>query len=257
MGIAGNYVIGVWIGNFDGRGNPAFVGRDAAGPLLFSIVDAIRTQDAAFQPYPVRVATETRKVKVCAVSGDLPGPFCKVQKSAGFIPGKSPIHTCQIHRPVQIDAETGLRLCPGTPPPAQVKTEVFEFWPSDLLSLFERAGIPRRVPPPYPVTCAAMSELAQGPPPEITSPKQNLAYVLRLKAPGQPARIPLSAIVDADVRELYWFSDGDFLGRAAARRGAIDADFQWVPKAGKHVIRVVDDHGRAAAREVAVVVTGD
>jgi len=32
--------LGVWVGNFDGHANPAFVGRTAAAPLLFQIIDS-------------------------------------------------------------------------------------------------------------------------------------------------------------------------------------------------------------------------
>src|SRR5437762_10841221 len=37
-----HYVLGAWVGNFDGRANPAFVGRTAAAPLLFQIIDRLR-----------------------------------------------------------------------------------------------------------------------------------------------------------------------------------------------------------------------
>ena len=37
-----HYVLGVWIGNFNGRANPEFVGRTAAAPLLFQIIDGLR-----------------------------------------------------------------------------------------------------------------------------------------------------------------------------------------------------------------------
>src|SRR5690242_20496362 len=35
VGIFGPYVLAVWVGNFDGEGNPAFVGVQMAAPLLF------------------------------------------------------------------------------------------------------------------------------------------------------------------------------------------------------------------------------
>ena len=35
----------IWVGNFDGRGNPAFVGIDTAAPLFFRVADVIK-------PYP-------------------------------------------------------------------------------------------------------------------------------------------------------------------------------------------------------------
>ena len=41
----GPYVLVVWVGNFDGQGNPAFVGVQAAAPLFFRLTDAITLND--------------------------------------------------------------------------------------------------------------------------------------------------------------------------------------------------------------------
>jgi penicillin-binding protein 1C len=84
-GIVGPYTLVVWLGNFDGRGNPAFIGRDAAGPLFFSLVDALGSDANLIEPNP-KQALNIKKVKVCAVSGELPGPFCKHLKDSWFIP---------------------------------------------------------------------------------------------------------------------------------------------------------------------------
>ena len=40
-GVFGPYVLAVWVGRFDGEGNPAFVGRQAAAPLFFEIARSI------------------------------------------------------------------------------------------------------------------------------------------------------------------------------------------------------------------------
>ncbi len=61
-GVFGPYVLVVWVGNFDGSGNPAFVGVQAAAPLFFRIVDAIgasrRTRRAGISS---AAATGTRR----------------------------------------------------------------------------------------------------------------------------------------------------------------------------------------------------
>ena len=49
-GLVGPYVVVVWIGNFDGQGNPAFVGVQAAAPLFFRIVDAIGATSKLVEP---------------------------------------------------------------------------------------------------------------------------------------------------------------------------------------------------------------
>ena len=41
MGVVGQRVLAVWVGNFDGSANPALVGREAAAPLFFAIADSL------------------------------------------------------------------------------------------------------------------------------------------------------------------------------------------------------------------------
>jgi len=98
------------------------------------------------------------------VSGDLPEPCCTHRVAGWFIPGVSPIKTCDVHREVLVDVKTGLRV-PVDDGTREVRREVYEFWPSELLMLFERAGLPRRSPPPYLPDTAAEVLARTGEPP--------------------------------------------------------------------------------------------
>jgi len=139
----------VWIGDFSGKGNPSFVGIDAAAPLFFRIADAVnfaRVKEPAPELTP---PPGVSKVAVCAESGDLPNAWCPHTVETWYIPGKSPIRVSQLHRAVAIDIATGRPACPPYAPGA-TRLEVFEFWSSDMLKLFREAGMPRRMPPPLP-----------------------------------------------------------------------------------------------------------
>ena len=154
LGVVGPYVVGVWVGNFDGTPNPLFVGREAAAPLFFELVDALRGADPGVARWNRTPPPSLSRISVCAVSGHLPGPHCTHQVPTWFLPGTSPIRPCDIHREVLIDTRTNRRACGLS---AYTRTEVYEFWPSDLLSLFRRAGIPRRVPPKLAEGCSLMA----------------------------------------------------------------------------------------------------
>lgn len=244
-GLVGPYVLVVWMGNFDGRGNPALIGVDAAAPLFFSIVDALQAAHVDLAEPPRRWPLNLRRVEICRASGDLPNAWCSKRGTTWFIPGVSPIRVSRIHRAIQVDKITGEPVC-GHRDPATVRTEVYEFWPSDLAEVYEQAGIPRRKPPRG-ADCAG-AEHWLGSAPQITSPMRATAYALRLSRPDQN-QIQLRAIVDADVSRLYWFVGSSFLGDTA-----VGETLQWQPPAtGHYGLRVVDDHGRAAEREVEVV----
>jgi penicillin-binding protein 1C len=244
VGVFDRTVLAVWIGRFDGQGNPAFIGVEAAAPLFFQVVDALRANGLSAPAGRARPQGLAR-VEVCPVSGKLPGPSCRQRAATWFLPGVSPIDTCDVHRTVAVDGRTGLRSCrpgPGTRP------ETFEFWPSDLLRLFAAAGLPRRTPPPYEPGCRLDERALQGAPPRITSPQEGLVYSLRASRVGDDP-LPLIAVTDADARELFWFVDAELVGRT--RPGA---PLLWPPRPGRFVVRAVDDQGRAGAARVRVEV---
>src|SRR6266404_1077316 len=207
IGIFDHYVLAVWIGNFDGRANGAFVGRTAAAPLFFQIIDSLRANwpepDRTLQPPP-----NLKRVKFCSVSGDLPGAHCKNLVEGWFIPGISPIKTCELHREVLVDVATGLRLATddGT---REIRRETYEFWPNDLLRLFEHAGVARRSPPPFLPGTAVVAR--SGDSPRIVSPLPNSEILF-----ASATAIPLRAKADADVRDIYWFAGKTFLGKCNA-----------------------------------------
>ena len=243
VGVFGRYALAVWVGNFDGRGNPAFVGREAAGPLFFAIADSLNADDDGGQNARMASTLNLRRVEVCATTGDLPGTHCPSTTASWFIPGVSPIKVSTIHRAVAVDVHTGLRSCRTGSDTVQ---RVFEFWPSNLRTVIRRAGIAIRSPPPWSPECELDETSGIGLPPRIRSPQPALVY--HATAPdGDQANVPLSAVADADARALYWFVDDRLVATAAP-----GDDRFWTPRAGRFIVRVVDDLGRADAVPVQV-----
>lgn len=248
-GVFGPYVLVVWLGNFDNTPNPALVGVQAAAPLFFELVDSIAAAQPGLQTPAWRQPPNLARVEVCAASGELPNLYCPQRAQTWFIPGKSPIAVSTLHRPVVIDIATGLAACPPYRE-GVTRTEIFEFWRSDMLQLFRQAGLPRRTPPPPGAGCDTLTAQSEGMPPNILSPRRGVSYAMRLGRPDQHG-ISLQAAVDAGVERVYWFAGEHFIGQAP-RGGSLT----WTPSApGSYRIRAVDDAGRAASREITVAVT--
>lgn len=244
VGIFGPYVLVVWEGNFDSRGNNALVGTEAAAPLFFNIVDSVNASDPALQEPKHAWPKRLRRVDICLASGDLPTPWCRQKGKTWFIPGKSPIKVDSVYRPVVLDIHSGEVACPPYDP-AETRTEVFEFWPSDLANVFAQAGLPKRAPPLN--RCRDNGIAVGGNPPRITSPLKNTTYTLRQSQQGRD-KIAFNAVTDADSKTLYWFVDDIYLGSSASKK-AID----WRPvNNGQYRIRAVDDRGRADSRLVTI-----
>ncbi len=242
IAVFNHYVLAVWIGNFDGRANGTFVGRIAAAPLLFQIIDSLRMSwPEPNQPHLPPAGSNLKRVSFCAVSGDLPGPHCTQQVAGWFIPGISPIKPCDVHQEVLVDAVTGLRVArdDGT---RQLRREVYEFWPTELLSIFRRAGVPRKLPPPFLPGTTAEFVARNGNGPRIVSPPDGQKIL-----PASAGAIPLQARADADVREIYWFAGKTFIGRAPPQ----DV-ISWKASAGRYELIALDDHGRSVSSAITV-----
>ncbi|ARG97563.1 penicillin-binding protein 1C [Legionella micdadei] len=245
VGVFGPYVLTVWLGNFDNKANPAFVGKNLAAPLFFELVDAVRHERGPLPSIEKRPETmHLTHVEVCKASGMLPTRYCQDREMTWFIPGKSPIKTDTIFREVAINKNTGLRTCHFNETTHFV---VYEFWPSDLLKIFKQAGIQRRVPPLFEPNCS-LTQNTVGLSPQITSPQTDLSYIMRANAP-QKMEIPLTAVTDADVAEIYWFINEGYLAKTRP-----DEPFLWKAKPGKFILRVVDDRGRSDARDINIQV---
>lgn len=247
VAVCGSHVLAVWIGNFDGTSNNAFIGRMTAAPLLFQMLDSLRER-GVIQPQRFRpgAGLNVRRLPLCAISGQLPNAHCPHQREGWFIPGVSPISACTVHREVLIDPSSGMRVAvdDGT---RVLRREVFEFWPTEQLALFEKAGLPRRLPPPFVPGSAVVDLGREGRPPRIVSPSANLEYAIR---PDESPKLALQAETEADVARLHWFVDSRYLGSTKPRDPLV-----WKPEPGEWEILAMDDHGRSSRRRLSVQVT--
>jgi penicillin-binding protein 1C len=245
-----HYVLAVWVGNFDGSSNPVFIGRSCAGPLLFSVVDAMRgagrVRPGAHEPPP---NANLRRVEFCAVSGELATPNCKHKVTGWFIPGVSPITSCDVHREVLVDAASGLRVASddGT---RKLRREVCEFWPSDLLELFEKAGLPRQLPPPFLPGNDIDRSARRGAAPVIVSPRSGVVYTIQPQDDSNRS-LSLRAQADTGTRKIYWFVDRDLVGQAP-----VSGSLSWRLETGSHTIVALDDSGRSDSCVITVQSAG-
>ncbi|KTD75150.1 penicillin-binding protein 1C [Legionella waltersii] len=242
VGVFGPYVLGVWIGNFDNKSNPAFIGKEIAAPLFFEIIDAIQHEVGGVSPTPKHPEhMNLEHVEVCKASGMLPTKYCTDTEWTWFIPGKSPITTDTIFREVAINNRTGLRTCHVD---ENTRFEIFEFWPSDILKVFKSAGVYRHTPPPFEPNCPLTNGF--GISPKISSPQAGVSYVVRATSKSNNA-ILFNAVTDAGIRHLYWFINEAFIAKTRA-----DEPYLWDAKPGKYTVRVVDDRGLSDSQEISI-----
>lgn len=237
VGGGARYVVAVWLGNLDHTGTPWLVGAQAAGPILFDVLEALGDDRGDPQLPPGDLAP----VEVCALSGHLPGDACP-RRIVTPATQRVPPRRCPYHQHVDIDAETGLRLTPGCRAGRDVRRAVYVLWPPEIRRWLSDQRLTAGVAPPLAPGCAPTG---QGHGPQIRSPRAGEVAMLIPGLPADQQEIALEA--DAADGELSWFVDGRLLGTAPA-----DDRLWWTPEAGQHDIVVTDQAGRSARQTITV-----
>ncbi len=241
IGFSRRYTIGIWVGNFDGRGRPGISGAEHAAPLLFDLFGAL--DRGGREPAP-RQAPRTREIEVCALSHELVGPFCSGTVRVPIISGTSTLRPCTQHRRVFVDPKTGLRLTGSCLGARRHTARVVEHFPAALVSFWRSQGRAVAGLPPLHPACRGVPG---GNGPQIVSPDPRTPYRLRGDAPRAYQRVELRARASPGTARLYWYRDG--LLHDSAPPG--DPLFLELAQ-GRHRLVVVDDAGRSDSVEYRV-----
>ncbi len=238
-GIFGDYVLIVWVGNFDGRPNNAFSGAKTAAPIYFSL--ARKTSEYfARNGNPIqnnnffRSDLNISQIEMCDKVGGLAGKNCPKTIKAYFIPGKSPIETSSVYRAVPIDKKTGLRACTRDSTTTEMK--VFEFWDSEYLDMFRRAGIKRNTPPPFMPGCDLDNITSERSVPVIISPITDTRIVITSEKNYET--VSFKAVSDMPDVKIFWFLDDAIIGTSVSGQ-----TLQIPVQMGKHNLKIVDELG--------------
>lgn len=241
-GIFGDFVLVVWVGNFDGTPNNAFSGAKAAAPIYFSLAETIEKYYAAngaplHNNNFMRDNLNISEIEMCDGVGGLAGKYCPKTVRAYFIPGKSPIETSSVYRAVPIDNATGLRAC--TYDATTTHMAVFEFWDAEYLDMFRRAGITRNTPPPFMPGCDLDDIVETRAAPVITSPLDGTRAVI--VSDKNHETVAFQAVSDMPAAKIFWFLDDEMIGTTLSGQ-----TFTHHVSIGTHTVRITDEMGGGA-----------
>jgi penicillin-binding protein 1C len=240
------YTAVVWTGNVDDKPSTDLVGSEAAGPLLFDVLESLANHEVAH--VPAGAPDDLAEVEVCAFSGHVPTAACDHR-----IKVLAPIHAvpttpCPYHQAFDVD-EAGHAVLPGCKTPGKdYSRKSFVVLPSAVRAWLE--GRERRIPeaPELAPECADRAGDSVIAPPAIVTPGEGQVVTLIPGVAPGTQKVALTASTRA--AHLSWFVDGALVETAPAGERVF-----WVPTAGKHELVVRDDAGRKARRVVEVRAT--
>ena len=235
VGLSRDLAIGVWVGNPDGSQCASISGTRHAGPLLFDLFRALSPGSTELPSFPTPALQRT---KVCAVSGDRPGPSCQATTTPA-IAGVTSLPVCAMHRQIFVHPKTGLRLHGDCLLGQESETKTALVWPAELVAFRRAQGASLPGLPPVDPDCP---DVPQESGPVILSPSPHTPYQLRADAPQEHQRLALSAAGAAGATVHYWYVDGRHAGEVPPDTPC------FIPlTGGLHHVVVTDNHGRSAS----------
>ncbi len=232
----------VWLGNFDNQPSVDLVGAEAAGPLLFDLLEAVA--DRSRPRIAERPPNDLKRVEVCAYSGYLPKPACEQRRRVLALRHRVPTQRCPYHTAIDVDLTTGLALNPSCRAGRSYETRNYVVWPASIRRWLTAGHRWLPNPPTLADECRVAGQRRA---PTILSPPAGQILVLLPGIPASDQEVPLQAESLNPGSRLSWFVDGEFLAAADA------ADrVWWLPQPGHHEIVVMDEAGLSARRQVQV-----
>lgn len=248
-GIFGDYVLIVWVGNFDGTPNNSFSGAKTAAPIYFAIADSIieynnahniPTLDNNFMNDDLNIET----IDMCADVGGIAGTHCPNKTTSYFIPGLSPIDVSPVYRAISIDNATGRRACNNDP--KTTHQEIYEFWDAEYLDMFRRAGIERKTPPPFMPGCDLDQISTNTPAPVLMSPSDGAKHIIVSDA--NDTQISFMAISQNPRAKIFWFLNDKTIGQTKSGETLV------IPVSiGHHTVRIATDDGAGTSATFSVI----
>lgn len=242
IGYSPELTIGVWLGNFNGTGAPILSGAEAAAPILFALFTALSGE----KTYQWFNKPETLKSRlVCALTGLPISLHCPTSITDVYIPGVSSTRECSLHKTIQVDVDTGERLCSACRTGRQYNEEKITVFPAQVATWLNANGFAVPNLPDHNDNC---TRLLAGTKPIILSPSQETVYHVRPHIPLESQKIRLTASVSGDTQDIFWFLNGELIFNGKA----VEPTFM-IPVIGKHELTCIDGAGRSTTLPLTIV----
>lgn len=247
LAVNSRFIIGLWVGNFSGAPTRALSGATACGPVFKNIMDFLET---GYEVEPMKAPDGIKKMAVCSISGQLPGPNCPAAGEDLFAENGHLPESCSFHsgggdvHELSADYASWIRQRKKhlDIDPFRLVNELEVGDPYQIAGLVRTGVQPEIASGPIVVQPAAQSGTWDGV--KIVSPHDGDCYIMSSSHENYAL---LRAIPAVPVAEVIWLIDGSEFIRTPPPYEAY-----WPLVQGVHRICAITESEAAAEIEIKV-----
>lgn len=230
VGTTPGYVVGVWTGNADGEGRPGLTGSTAAAPILFDLVNLLKT-DSWFTP-PLEDLTT---IRVCSKSGFRASPDCPETKEIYASVNGLRSESCPYHKIIHLNKSLTYQVNSDCLSPNEIINMPWFVLPP-AMEYYYRQKHPeyKTLPPPAPgcqvsKNIPAMEFIYPSPEIKIFIPRDQSGHVTRI-IPEIAHRNPS--------KKIFWHLDETYITTTQSIH-----QIEIMAATGRHLLTAVDEDG--------------
>lgn len=239
IGTTPEYVVAVWVGNADGEGRPGLTGVGAAAPLMFRLFNLLPATSWFHKPYD-----DFEKLAVCRQSGYKAGPYCDDVDSIFVARAGVKTSLCPYHILIHTDVEGKYRVNSKCMSVDNMRHLHWFVLPPAMEYYYRKKNIYRELPP----IKGGCNDENPTSPMELIYPTDVLKIFVPRELDGSPGRTVFEIAHRNPKAIIYWHLDSELLGTTKSIH-----QISFNPKAGKHLLTVVDNEGNTINRWFEVV----
>jgi penicillin-binding protein 1C len=212
IGVNNQWTIGVWTGNFNGRGNAALTGSRSAAPILFDLFNSLTYDEGSI--WFSEPEYDLIEVECCLESGFPANPSCPLTKK-----NKRPITAhmpgiCPYHRRFAIEKHSKKSVCSLCWDDEDVAWETRYIVPAGVRDILTRQGYTMDAIPYHYDQCPSIDQKNRL---EITYPANGIKIVIPRDLDGKFQRIVFAAKHHQPKTQLFWYLNGDLVGNTTGK----------------------------------------
>lgn len=239
VGVNGEYVVGVWVGNADGEGRSGLTGVRVAAPLLFEVAALLPSTNRYYQP-----VEEMEQTVVCRASGYRASDICPETDTLWINRSGSRTVVCPYHRLVHLDQTGTFQVNSECEPVYRIKTvswfvltPVQEWYYTRMHSDYKRL-------PPFRADCrSSLSDVM-----EMIYPSRGIKVFIPRELGGEKQRVVFEMAHREPATEVYWHIDENYVG-TTRNIHQLEIDVEE----GRHLLTLVDASGNILRQYFTVV----
>lgn len=239
VGVTGDYVVGVWVGNADGEGRPGLTGTETAAPIMFDIFSQLPAKQWFDLPLP-----EMTRIEVCNKSGMRVSTSCHDIDTAWVSNSGLQSQACTYHKMIHLSKDKKFRVHADCESLTQMIDESWFVLPPIEEYYYRAKNLSYKTLPAFRSDCQPPSLSSNM---EMIYPKEGSRIYIPRELNGSLGKVVIEIAHRNPKALVFWHLDDEYLGTTTrTHRIPIQTG------AGSHKLTLVDDSGEVLEREFEV-----